>query len=314
MEKLTRYGRYACLVLFIFIIYSCSGLFLHEVGSKGVYHRVKSGETLSAIATAYQVDPQSIAEINNITDSSLIEKDRVIFIPNAEKIIEEIQIIPGSDRPPVKIVESDQAIEKRKAPVAGSKKIPERVSAGEKRPKPVSEGVIKEEDLGFSKDSKEVLISKNHSEKAEITDKTPGSEKAAVEKEKQQQLRFNKSLFIWPVEGKVTSSFGKQPNGMFFSYIKITSPKETAVLAARDGVVEHSERLKFFGETVIVKHADDYATVYANLAVRAVDLKSRLKKGDRIGFIGKVSGSEEIYLYFEIRHKNKARNPLFFLP
>ena len=40
----------------------------------------------------------------------------------------------------------------------------------------------------------------------------------------------------------------------------------------------------------------------------------RVKKGDRIAFLGKAADRGEPYLYFEIRHKNKARNPLFFLP
>jgi lipoprotein NlpD len=307
MEKLTGCGRYAC--LFLFIIYSCSGLSLKEAGPKGVYHRVKSGETLSAIARAYRVDLQSIAEINNITDASLIEKDSVIFIPNAQKVIDETQIISRSDKASAKIVANDHAIEKRGA---GNEEIPKRVSADKKRQKPVSEDVLKEENIDSSEESKKVLISKNHSEKAERRDKEPKSEEAAVKK--QEQIRFNKNLFTWPVAGKVISFFGVQSNGMFFNGIKIASAGETAVLAAREGAVIRSERLKYYGETIIIQHADDYATVYANLAVRAVDVKSRVKKGDRIGFIGKVSGSEELHLYFEIRHKNKARNPLFFLP
>ena len=307
MEKLTGYGRYAC--LFLFIIYSCSGLSFKEAGPKGVYHRVKSGETLSAIARAYRVDLQSIAEINNITDASLIEKDSVIFIPNAQKVIDETQIISRSDKASAKIVANDHAIEKRGA---GNEEIPKRVSADKKRQKPVSEDVLKEENIDSSEESKKVLISKNHSEKEKRRDKEPKSEETVVKK--QEQIRFNKNLFIWPVGGKVTSFFGVQSNGMFFNGIKIASARETAVLAAREGVVIRSERLKYYGETIIIQHADDYATVYANLAVRAVDVKSRVKKGDRIGFIGKVSKNDELYLYFEIRQKNKARNPLFFLP
>ncbi len=42
--------------------------------------------------------------------------------------------------------------------------------------------------------------------------------------------------------------------------------------------------------------------------------KAGSKKGDRIAFLGKADDQEEPYLHFEIRHKNKARNPLFFLP
>jgi hypothetical protein len=31
-------------------------------------------------------------------------------------------------------------------------------------------------------------------------------------------------------------------------------------------------------------------------------------------FLGKVDDQAELYFHFEIRYRNKARNPLFFLP
>jgi septal ring factor EnvC (AmiA/AmiB activator) len=40
-----------------------------------------------------------------------------------------------------------------------------------------------------------------------------------------------------------------------------------------------------------------------------------VKKGDKIASVGPAEEpGGEPYLYFEIREKNKARNPLFFLP
>ncbi len=84
--------------------------------------------------------------------------------------------------------------------------------------------------------------------------------------------------------------------------------------AAAGGTVIFSAPLKDYGETIIIKHEDKYATVYTHLGTRTVRGDARVKKGDRIAFLGKTEESEEPYLYFEIRHKNKARNPLFFLP
>jgi len=75
-----------------------------------------------------------------------------------------------------------------------------------------------------------------------------------------------------------------------------------------------SALLKDYGETIIIRHEDQYATVYSHLGIRAVRGETRVKKGDRIAFLGKSGDQEEPYLHFEIRYKNKARNPLFFLP
>ncbi|MGE5844704.1 MAG: LysM peptidoglycan-binding domain-containing protein, partial [Syntrophaceae bacterium] len=55
---------------------------------RGVYHRVKPGETLWRISKAYNVDLQELAEINNITDASRITAGNVVFIPDAPRVID----------------------------------------------------------------------------------------------------------------------------------------------------------------------------------------------------------------------------------
>jgi len=85
-------------------------------------------------------------------------------------------------------------------------------------------------------------------------------------------------------------------------------------VAAASGTVIFSNALKDYGETIIIKHQDSYATVYTNLRSRIVQVDDKVKKGSRIAFLGKTEKKTEPSLNFEIRHKNKARNPLFFLP
>jgi len=319
MEKLIKYcynsifhaGRWRAIPFYLltFMIVSCSGLPFREAGPSGVYHRVKSGETLSAIAKAYHTDLQSLAEVNNIMDPSRLEKDSVIFIPHAQAVIDEIEIISRAKTTKVKIA----ADEKNALPgdtVAGTKEARKKSGAEQKGRAQVSGDILKEETIDPSRESGKGLAAAKTEEKDKLRE--PGG--AAGKNEKQEQVRFNKNIFIWPVRGKVTSFFGVQPNRMFFNGIRIAAPEGTVVVAAGDGVVIHSASLKYYGETIIIQHADDYASVYANLGVRAAVLNTRVKKGDRIGFIGNAAGNGEAYLHFEIRNKNKARNPLFFLP
>jgi murein DD-endopeptidase MepM/ murein hydrolase activator NlpD len=315
MEKLKVFYRWTCFFLIIMIMCSCSGLSFKDAGPKGVYHRVKKGETLSAIAAAYQVDLQGIAKINNIADPSLIKENSVLFIPHAQKVVEVIQISSKMDKASAKIVTQDTGIKKPETAGASPKGGFKRESVDTKRRNILSHDTIREQDIGpFGKSGKVLKADDNHLEKPASKDKQPSLEEPAAKSRMQDQMRSHKNLFIWPVMGKVVSFFGKQANGNFFKGIKIAPAGEAVVLAAGDGEVANSERLKYYGETVIIQHADDYATVYANLAVRAVDVKSRVKKGDRIGFIGNVPANEDLFLYFEIRHKNKAKNPLSFLP
>jgi lipoprotein NlpD len=101
---------------------------------------------------------------------------------------------------------------------------------------------------------------------------------------------------------------------MYYNGIRIAAGEGTAVQAAANGHVIFSGPLKDYGETIIIQHEDQYATVYTRLGIRAVRGETRVKKGDRIAFLGKGEDQVEPYLHFEIRYKNKARNPLFFLP
>ncbi|MDP2269068.1 MAG: M23 family metallopeptidase [Deltaproteobacteria bacterium] len=101
---------------------------------------------------------------------------------------------------------------------------------------------------------------------------------------------------------------------MFFNGIKIAAAAGAPVVAAADGAVIFSAPLKDYGETVILKHDNDYATVYTQLGERLVKRDERLKKGDKIATLGRSAMKGEALLNFEIRYKNTARNPLFFLP
>jgi len=98
------------------------------------------------------------------------------------------------------------------------------------------------------------------------------------------------------------------------NHIRITARDHAPVVAAATGTVIYSEPLKNFGETIIIKHDQQFATVYTNLGSRSVTVASRVKKNEVIGLTGKSEKKGEGYIDFEIRQHNKAQNPLLFLP
>ena len=70
--------------------------------------------------------------------------------------------------------------------------------------------------------------------------------------------------FQWPVaQGVVSSGFGIR-NGAMHDGVDIAAPVGTPVLAADSGVVIFSGALHGYGNTVIIRHDDGYATVYAH--------------------------------------------------
>ncbi len=301
------------------MLLSCSGYSVRGSRPRGVYHRVKSGETLSAIARAYHVKLQDLAEVNNISKPDQIETDSVIFIPDATQVVDDVLIAVRS---------KDAAGETPAAapPVAVSKEATPPAVPRKESPKKetVSEPVKRREKAPVDATTKDRTAPPREKERDRVPPRViakPEGDEAAgqpVKKkesvEKSEELQFDKERFIWPVKGKVIARFGIQPNRMNFNGIRIAAGEETAVQAAAGGTVIFSAHLKDYGETIIIKHEDDYATVYTHLGTRTIREDARVRRGDRIAFLGKAGEKEEAYLYFEIRHHNKARNPLFFLP
>ena len=121
-----------------------------------------------------------------------------------------------------------------------------------------------------------------------------------------------KPAFRWPVTGTVSSKFGTY-KGMRHNGIKIDAAEGTPVLAAADGTVTFAAPMKYFGEPIIIKHNDIYSTVYSQLKERNVRTGDTVGQGDPIGLLG-AEGGQNPHLYFEIRRKNRARDPLQYLP
>jgi lipoprotein NlpD len=254
--------------------------------AKGVYHRVKRGETLVGIARAYGIPVQTIAEANRLKKTERIEKDRILFIPGARRVIDNTT--------PLGLAKKER--EKAKA----DKKGRDKVRAPAKRDEPADKRT----------DKKKPAVEKKVVRKG--TDDPSRKERPAKHQEDTRAPAGGKR-FIWPVKGRIVSKFGIQTGGMFYNGIKIAAQPERPVVAVAPGVVIYSASLKDYGETVIVKHAGHFATVYTNLGERLVALDNRVRQGAKIGLVGAVEGKNEGFMTFEVRYKNKAVNPLRYL-
>jgi lipoprotein NlpD len=120
--------------------------------------------------------------------------------------------------------------------------------------------------------------------------------------------------FAWPVwSGTVTSGFGMR-HGAMHDGIDIAAPVGTPVHAAGSGVVIYVGRLHGYGNTVIIRHSDDYVTVYAHDEANLVREGQRVGRGQQIAEIGTSGRTTGPNLHFEVRYNNVAYNPLSYLP
>jgi len=342
-----------------FLFPACSGQPVKSIKTyqtKGIYHRVKSGETLYLIARAYNVSVQELAEANNIQDPSRIEADSIVFVPDARQVIDDIiasmdtrrpttgAVLPKAgqtvakqpqegDRAPLKPPVREATIQPRAETLSGTSTI--RIKPGKvlerfhdvsrEEGKGTAPGTEKEQPAQPA-DHATIPVQKPEqvNERSAVSQsiaagEAPSGRELPVEppppKADAETLQFDRKRFVWPVKGKVVSRFGIQPNGMYYNGITIAAVEDMPVVATARGTVIFSGPLKDYGETIIIKHEDHYATVYTRLGQRKVKLDDLVKQTEMIGYLGK--GEEtggKARLNFEIRYHNKARNPMFFLP
>ncbi len=126
---------------------------------------------------------------------------------------------------------------------------------------------------------------------------------------------LGKGRFLWPVPHfyRVSSSFG--PRGRrHHDGIDIPAPRGTPIVAVDNGVVVHSDdTIRGYGNMIVLAHGEDVFTVYAHNRKNLVSKGDKVRRGEVIGHVGNTGRSTGPHLHFEIRVKNKVRNPAQFL-
>jgi murein DD-endopeptidase MepM/ murein hydrolase activator NlpD len=119
--------------------------------------------------------------------------------------------------------------------------------------------------------------------------------------------------FAWPVEGPISSLFGRRRNA-WHRGIDIKADPGTVVLASAAGVVVTSGTEPRYGRVVKIEHDDGYVTVYAHNEENLVEPGARVAAGDPIATIGRSGRATAHHLHFEIRRNGGVYNPLYLLP
>ena len=135
----------------------------------------------------------------------------------------------------------------------------------------------------------------------------------AAEQTQTVKMAYKKVDFIWPVEGKITNRF-EEVESRRHQGIDISSPVGTPIKASNAGKVIYSNNgIKGYGNLIIIRHSEEYVTVYAHNQVNLVEEGTWTEKGQIIGKVGQTGNATGPHLHFEIRKNNKALDPLLFL-
>lgn len=123
---------------------------------------------------------------------------------------------------------------------------------------------------------------------------------------------------MWPVNGRVSSGFGRRGTRRHHDGIDIPMPAGTPILAARDGVVlltatSRTPGFRGYGNTVKIYHGDGIVTLYAHCSKINVSRGQKVRRGDVIAFVGNTGRTTTNHLHFEVRVNGRPVDPIPFL-
>lgn len=126
---------------------------------------------------------------------------------------------------------------------------------------------------------------------------------------------FKKGTLVWPADGDLVGTFGRQRHPTFDTYIdrkgiEIATREGSAIRAASGGTVVYADWLKGYGLVVILDHGNNYFTLYAHASHLSVEEGDAVDKGGVLGGTGAFGLTDQPILYFELRKGTRPMDPV----
>ncbi|MDR2101455.1 MAG: M23 family metallopeptidase [Treponema sp.] len=125
---------------------------------------------------------------------------------------------------------------------------------------------------------------------------------------------FNRN-FRFPLRNfRLTSAFGPRINpvtGVLRNHngLDLAAPEGTEVFAARAGVVTEIGEDPVYGKYIIIRHGENWASLYGHLSRFETALRREVESGSLIGRVGSTGQSTGPHLHFELRQNGQAQDP-----
>lgn len=156
--------------------------------------------------------------------------------------------------------------------------------------------------LAYLKDNEKSLQSTIAKLKAEAANR-----RLAYKGKKQGQLP-------WPVQGTLVQKFGAAQGGQTTaSGILIQAANGQPVRAVADGQVIYADWLRGYGWVIVLDHGNGLMSLYGHNQSLLKSPGDVVRNGDHVALVGQSGGRDRSGLYFEIRQKGAAVDPLRWL-
>jgi len=116
----------------------------------------------------------------------------------------------------------------------------------------------------------------------------------------------------WPTDGQIITRFDQSEATR--QGVDISGSSGQPVRASVGGLVVYSgSGLVGYGELVIIKHDEQWLSVYGHNRTRLVSEGTQVSAGDQIAEMGRTGAARDM-LHFEIRYNGRPVDPLRYLP
>jgi murein hydrolase activator len=118
-----------------------------------------------------------------------------------------------------------------------------------------------------------------------------------------------------PVRGELTNRFGspRSDSGISWSGLFIRAPQGQEVKAIAAGRLVFTDWLRGFGNLAVIDHGNGYMSVYGNNEALLKQAGEMVQGGETVASVGNSGGNPESGLYFELRHRGKAFDPMIWV-
>ncbi|MGM0598924.1 MAG: M23 family metallopeptidase [Candidatus Rifleibacteriota bacterium] len=152
----------------------------------------------------------------------------------------------------------------------------------------------------------------------EVVKKLNKSDWNEVKENNGQNFRETNKCLIRPVLGRVSSLFGRRRHPTrrswhFHAGIDIVARKGTPVKVAMAGKVTFAGWKRGYGLVLVVKHSEEFETVYAHCSRLMVKKGQVVNTGQKVAKVGNTGITTGSHLHFEVRRSGNVRNPFRYM-
>jgi murein DD-endopeptidase MepM/ murein hydrolase activator NlpD len=261
-------------------------------------YKVEKGDTPHGIAEKLGVDEKALIARNNLKPNNL-QIGQVLVVPDhsATPVVAANETSPpaSSTNPAVRVVKTETIL----AP---------------------GTSLAEEEAQSVGQDTEAKPAAKPHQKQAAV-DVAASPEITGEDKPKSANVGdlptpdpMSGNSFRWPVKGRVIAEFGARPDGGHNDGIDVAVPQGTSVKAAENGVVAYAgNELKGYGNLVLIRHANNWVSAYANNEELLVKRGDKVRRGQIIAKAGATGAVNQPQVHFELRKGSRPVDPTKYM-